>query len=236
MTYLPGSSRVSQQIWSWWRQPRGRRHMSESVWILGWAQVSLAHGSPDSNKQRGQYSQRYNVLLPKECFSKRFFSKESNVKILFSNPGIFVKNVENPPRNFVGKTWGTLLFLGWVVPRPPPPECVEPLQGRCLHFPPLEAPWAAGPYQGPLLELSAFRLFSFYQFLSSAGWGIPMQSPLWNDEGHTDGSPLVAMVALMFTLARRRMSPECCEGRIWPLSGSRPQNVSLKDPQGETTS
>ena len=63
-----------------------------------------------------------------------------------------------------------------------------------------------------------------------------MQSPLWNDEGHMDGSPLVAMVALMFTLTRRRVSAECCEGRIWPLSGSRPQNVSLEDPQRETTS
>jgi len=36
-------------------------------------------------------------------FFQKILSKENNAKILFSNPDIFVKNVENPLRNFVGK-------------------------------------------------------------------------------------------------------------------------------------
>lgn len=43
----------------------------------------------------------------RSCYQKNVspkdFSKENYAKNLFSNPGIFVKNVENPLRNFVGK-------------------------------------------------------------------------------------------------------------------------------------
>lgn len=55
----------------------------------------LAHGSPDPNKQQGQYPQRYNVLLPKRCFSKRFFRRKT-VKILFSNQASLWKMLTIP--------------------------------------------------------------------------------------------------------------------------------------------
>ena len=162
MTYLPGSSRVSQQIWSWC-QPGGCRHMSKSVWIPGWAQVSLAHGSPDPNKQRGQYSQRYNVLLPKECFSKRFFSKESNVKILFSNPGIFVKNVENPPRNFVGEKDLRNSVVTVATPTSTP-RVYWSLSGQVSPFPSIRSPLSYRSSSRTSFGVECILLFFFLPF------------------------------------------------------------------------
>ena len=72
-------------------------------------------------------------------FQKIFFSKENNAKILFSNPGIFAKNVDNPLRNFVGKKDLRNPVVTVATLTPTPRVCQTP-PGQESPFPSLRGP------------------------------------------------------------------------------------------------
>ena len=72
-------------------------------------------------------------------FFQKIFSKENNAKILSSNPGIFVKNVENPPRNFVGKKDLRNPVLIVATPTPTRRVCQTP-PGQESPFPSIGGP------------------------------------------------------------------------------------------------
>lgn len=108
-------------------------------------------------------------------FFQKIFFEGKQCKILFSNPGIFVKNVDNPLRNFVGKK--DLNPVVTVATLTPTPRVCQTPPGQESPFPSLEAP-SCRPSSSTSFELSAFCvyvcfLFSFFfffnQFLSSTG-------------------------------------------------------------------
>lgn len=112
-----------------------------------------------------------------------------------------MKNVENPPRDSVGKKDLRNTVVTAATPTPPPRGACRTTTRQAFPFPAtrnsLELQVLIKDMFWNLVYFGFLPVFGIYSFE-----GIPIQSPCWNGEGHGDGLQLVTMAAVIFTHPR----------------------------------
>ena len=148
-----------------------------------------------------------------------------------------MKNVENPPRDVVGKKDLRITVVTAATPTPHPRGACRTPTRQAFPF-----PATRNSLELQVLIKDMFWnlvYFVFYQFFVIY-WseGIPIQSPRWHGEGHRDGLQLVTVAAVTFT---HPQSTEGDNGWVWsavkagfcPWVALGPRPLSQKGPQGE---